>query len=68
MKKPNINFKKVTGVIGIILFSFSMLIAQVPKEAFADGTELEESCVIGCNGSAQLCQSHGSSCKVKVKL
>lgn len=66
MRKINIDLKKMAGILGAILFSLSIIISHPPHQrVMANGID---DCGVGCDGSAQLCQSHGSSCKVKVTL
>lgn len=55
--KPDV--KKITGLLGALLFAASMMIGQLPANAVAQSTETGEveSCQAGCNGNGQRCDT-----------
>ena len=61
--KPDL--KKITGLLGALLFAGSLMIGQLPANAIAGNAEPieESSCETGCKGDSQRCNS-ATSCQL----
>lgn len=54
--KEKINVKKIIGLLGVFFFVLSMMISQIPSNAVANDSDIDEN--KNCSGSNIQCVSH----------
>jgi len=59
MKTFKPDFKKITGLLGALLFAGSMMISYIPDAVVANSEPTEESCNFPCSSKTGDCVSNG---------